>query len=142
MKTLLLVAGLLLSTSAFAHLEPGKYVGTTREGHECTFEVLAIRFEGARHPLNERVDVRTGGGIAMTLSHLPKIDVEAKAALADKDHLTGATGIPGGAFGIVLTMVHSEELDGPKEIAFVSHDYKKPEASVAVVCGGLKHVAE
>jgi hypothetical protein len=61
MKPFLILFSSLLSISAFAHVEPGVYLGHTAIGEECSMESLSQYFEnGEAHPLNERVIIKVG----------------------------------------------------------------------------------
>lgn len=130
----------LVSTSSFAHLKIGKYAGKSADFSACSFEVKQIRFEGIKHPINERVDVVIGSEL-FVLSHLPEVNASVKTeestVLFDGDHLTGAKGIPQGGVGVVLTMSHAEVNEGPVEITMITHAYKDPAKTTKWQCSGL-----
>ena len=139
--SMVVVLGLVVASSpSFAHLKIGKYVGKKADTESCSFEVKAVRFEGMKHPLNERVDVLMGSE-PFVLSHAPAVSVEKATVLFDGVHLSGAKGVAGGGLGAVLTMSHEEGHEGPVEIAMIKHDYKDATKSTQWVCMGLEFQA-
>lgn len=140
MKKLTAAAALFLtSTSAFAHLEIGTYMGKDAQGQACSFEVRAIAFhQDRKHPLNERVTIAVAGGDEYVLSHLPIVNLATGDIDFDGDHLTATLGVTDGATAAVLTMSHSAGNHGPVSLALLSQNYRTGLKSGSL-CSELKH---
>ncbi len=75
MKSVLLIAAVLLGITANAHIEPGTWVGATIKGEECSMLVGDAFFENNMgHPLNERIRI-TVGADAFVLANLVKSNI-------------------------------------------------------------------
>ena len=80
-STVFALTGILLATSAQAHLEKGVYSGLGLNGNPCSFEVIDIRFEnGVKNPLNERVLIKFNSR-ELTLQHLPVVNADRKSVV-------------------------------------------------------------
>lgn len=130
------MVGIAISQLSWAHVEIGTYVGKTTEAADCSFEVKEVSFAGGvKHPLNERVSILVEEE-EMTLSHPGLPDAESREIGFDHDHLNAVRGVAGGALAVSLTMEHSEEKDGPKEVWFLK-DYKDNSKDMFWFCGEL-----
>lgn len=123
------------AASAFAHVEPGIFGGTTPNGFPCFFESKGTtHLGGVRHPLNERVTFMIDGA-EFELGHPPILDEAAGTVRFNHDRFQGFRGIPGGAISMIIEMAHPEGEEGrPESITVYSDDWKDATKSTKVVC--------
>lgn len=140
MKLTLIFALILTATAAapaFAHIEPGTYVGQTADGAACSIEALRQYYvDDVHHPLNERV-VLNAGGDEFTVGHPPVIEVATDTAYFNHDNFEGVRATPVGAKALVIDMIHEAGSEGPGAFHLITNNWKTKERS-AVHCSGLK----
>ena len=133
----------ILAMAAFvsmaqAHLDLGKYIGTTEDLKACEIEILSIEFlNNQRHPLNERVLVQIGAE-KLYLQHQAIIDANKATAKPDSDGLSSVQATATGAKLWYLKMIHSEEFTGPNELLVADHNYRQENLSTKKLCKNLK----
>lgn len=119
---LLLVALMLVSSSALAHFKIGTYKGSDANGADCTVEFKKKTFvNNVKNPINERVFVLINGKRPFILTHLPVIDNNRMTVTADKANLTGVKGGKGKAVSLQIHMDHT--IGGPSAYTILKHDW-------------------
>ncbi|HVK61973.1 MAG TPA: hypothetical protein VM432_10500 [Bdellovibrionales bacterium] len=137
-KLALVLAASFFSFSALAHMEPGTHKGTTNKGTECSMLVGKMIFEnGMHHPLTERVEVTVGSDKFM-VGHPAVIDAATATASFNHDLFQAVLPTSTGAKALVITMVHSDEFEGPADFTFIENNWQTGEKT-SIVCTGLKH---
>lgn len=139
MKTLLLsFAALLVSVSAFAHVEPGMYKGTKADGSECSMVAGETYFEKETpHPLNERISIRVGED-AFVVGHPPVFQPKDSFVYFNHDVFQGILPTATGAKAIEIEMVHTKDKEGPVSFTFVENQWRAKVRS-SYTCSGLQH---
>jgi hypothetical protein len=135
MKRILL---LLLASlpSAYAHVEPGLYTGTTPTGKACSMIAIRSFFEnGLAHPLNERVVLQVGNDV-FTVGHPPVVSPEKSVVHFNHDFFQGLLPFLGGAKALIIGMNHEEGKEGPTGFTFLEHQWKS-DARMKIECRGL-----
>lgn len=133
----LFVFALLFSNAALAHIEEGTWVGATADGQTCEMTAGAQYFENnLHHPLNERIPLEVNG-VKFVVGHPAVVDAEKAVAAFNHDLFQGVVATPTGANAVVVTMVHTESEEGPKNFTFITHNYKTGERK-AVLCEGIR----
>lgn len=143
MKNLFTIATLLISSSTFAHVEPGTYVGETPDGEECMIEAIRQYYvDNVKHPLNERIELKTEQGIKFTVGHPPVIDETEgdEVAAFNHDYFEGILPTKTGAAALVINMKHEEGKEGrPVAFHIINHNWKEKKVS-ALHCEAIKLV--
>ena len=143
MKKTLLAVALLASLSAFAHVEPGNYVGKDQAGNSCSFTVGDMWFENdMHHPLTERLkvsDVLFTTATVTTqwnLGHPPVIDTDAGSNRYNHDIFQQIVPNKTGATSLTLIKGSEEKEDSgkPVGIIFVDDNYKDAAKSQKLTC--------
>lgn len=137
MKKIILLLALLAAPAARAHVELGTYQGTDADGRPCFVEIKGIRFDGPAQPLNERVEVSSQEW-GFVLRHLPQIDAQQKFVGYEREVLTAAEGLQGGAVSAQLKIRHGAGYDGPSEFVLIRQVYRTPTQSTVWTCSELK----
>lgn len=129
----------LASLTAFAHVEPGTYVGKTAEGKDCSMIAGRTYFAGElRHPLNERVELTVEGTLFL-VGHPSVIDSAKGEVGFNHDLFQGVVPTKTGAQALEVVMEHSEIFEGPKSYTFMDSKWRTGE-SAAIKCDNLKIV--
>ena len=132
-------ATLFVGAQSYAHVEPGVHAGTTADGKACSFTAGVTTFENdMRHPLNERIEIKVGDN-TFKVGHPAVIDVPTKTASFNHDFFHGVLPTATGAKALVITMVHSQQFEGPSEFVLIENAWRTKEKT-ALTCSGLKHV--
>lgn len=144
MKKSVLIALAVLTSftalSAFAHIEPGIWKGVNPDGKECVLEVFEQTFESdVRHPLNERIRVRVNGD-EFQIYHPRAIDATKGLVSFNHDFFEGVLATSVGSNAIVITMVHSDEFEGPSSFRWMRDNWKTGDGAM-LTCEKLKHIA-
>lgn len=136
-STLVILASLLVSALAQAHVEVGTYRGTTTEGATCEMTSEGTYYEGQlKHPLTERVKLVVAGE-TFIVQHPPVIDETEQMAYFDHDQFKGALPNKTGAKALVVKMQHAPGSEGPSEFYLIDHVYKGDKRT-SIKCSGLK----
>ena len=134
------LALIFMSTAALAHVEPGTYLGTTPEGHQCVMTAEATYFENnQRHPLNERIKI-TVGSRTFTVAHPSVIDSSKGTVGFNHDLFQGVVPTATGAAALEIAMEHSETFEGPRSF-IVMEDFWRDKRRESMKCDNLKHVS-
>ena len=132
MRTLFALV-LLVSVSAFAHVEEGRYVGHTPDGKACEMTSTGMSFEGGvHHPLTERANVVVEGA-SFSLRHPPVIDATAATAFFNHDMFQGINATADGAVAMQIDMVHTSTKEGPSGFTYIVNNWKTG-AKTSIVC--------
>ena len=142
MTKLLIVASLLLSFNAFAHVTPGDYKGLDQNGNPCSFTVGDMFFENnMHHPLTERLrvsKVSVDGKMidtAWTLGHPPVVNTDNGTNRFNHDIFQQI--IPNKTGASSLTLLKAEEKEeehGPVGIIFIEDNYSNKNESFKITC--------
>ncbi len=136
MKSAAITLILLASQIAMAHVEPGKYLGKTPDGQECSMLAKETYFENnARHPLNERIKI-TVNGSEFTVAHPPIIDAAKAIAFFNHDAFHGVLPTEGGARALVITMTHDQGKEGPVSFTLIENQWRERKKE-SLVCRDL-----
>lgn len=130
MKTgLALLTVAFFATNAFAHVEPGIYEGKTADGEPCKMTALRTYYVGgARHPLNERVDIRLDKDL-FVMAHPSVIETATAKASFNHDMFQGVRPTAKGAQAMVIVMGKEgeAEVEVPKSFHWIDHIWKTDE---------------
>ena len=128
---------LAATLSAQAHITPGVYQGTDDRGAICAMTVTEQFYEGARHPLNERIRLSVDGE-EYVVGHPPVVDAATDTAFFNHDLFQGIQGTSEGARALVIEMVGSDESNrGPGSFQIITHKWRSNERS-SLKCSSLK----
>ena len=128
---------LAATLSAQAHISPGVYQGTDARGETCSMTVADQFYEGARHPLNERIRLNVEG-IEYVVGHPPVVEAATDTAFFNHDLFQAIQGTPEGARALVIEMVGSDESNrGPGSFQVITHKWRSNERS-SLKCSSLK----
>lgn len=135
--SLFLLAGILASTQALAHLETGVHEGQTEAGAPCSMLVVSHYYDnGFRHPLNERAQVAVGDQ-TFTVYHPPVVNRSEPSAYFNHDVFEGVAATRTGARALVIDMDHSEGADGPTGFQFIDDNWRE-KTRTSLNCRNLK----
>lgn len=126
MKTFTLssLIALFATAPAFAHIEPGVWTGVSLAGKECILEVYEQSFErDVRHPLNERIRVRTNGD-EFKIYHPRTIDPKKGLVSMNHDRFEGILSTPTGSNALVVEMMDTKEYEGPTSYKWIEDNWK------------------
>lgn len=139
MKNLLALTALLISTSAFAHIEPGTWKGVVSADANCFMEVGSQTFlNGLAHPLNERIEI-TVGHTKYSVHHPYVINAADGTVAFNHDLFEDVVPTATGAFAIQIKMAHTADFEGPVALSVMEHNWKTG-AKELVKCDQLKKV--
>lgn len=114
----------VISTAAFAHIEPGVYRGQTSSGEACEFTAIDQYFEGGvKHPLNERIRIEANG-TRWVMAHPPVIDLEQSTAFFNHDLFQSVQPTQTGAIAFIIEMKHEGANEGPVAFQVITHHWK------------------
>lgn len=139
MKNLIVAATLLISYSAFAHIEEGTWKGVVSADANCFMEAGAQTFENnLAHPLNERIAI-TVGSTTYSVHHPYAINAKDGSISFNHDLFEGVVATATGAFAIQIKMAHTADFEGPVSMSVMEHNWKTGDKEV-VNCDQLKKV--
>lgn len=140
MKNFAVLSALLLSSvNVFAHIEEGRWVGTTAQGAACEMNVGAQTFiNNFAHPLNERIAL-TISEYNFSVQHPAVVSFEDSVAKFNHDVFESVIAIPQGAVALQIKMKHAEDFEGPTEFTIVKHVWTSS-AGEKTVCSNLQHI--
>ena len=122
---------------AHAHVEPGTYKGVTADGKPCEMKSIRMYFENnVAHPLNERVEIEVNGQ-NFKVGHPPVIDSKTATAFFNHDMFQGVLPTSVGADALEVTMVHTQEFEGPSAFTLISNNWKTG-AKTSLKCLNIK----
>lgn len=137
MKTLIFTFIALLSSSSWAHVEPGTYHGTAENGASCSMTAGETYFENqVPHPLNERIQMTIENDIFL-VGHPSIVKPEESLAYFNHDVFQGVLPTKTGAKALIIHMVHSEEFEGPASYELIDHAWKS-DSRKHLICKNLK----
>lgn len=112
------------ATLAQAHVEPGLYKGVTADGAACEMKSIRMYFENdVAHPLNERVEIELNGQ-TYKVGHPPVIDAKTSTAFFNHGLFQGVLPTNVGANALVVTMVHTQEFEGPSDFTLITNNWR------------------
>lgn len=129
-------AALFITASAFAHVEPGTYLGTDQNGKECSMHAGETYFEGKPHPLNERIKITVNGRLFI-VGHPPVVDFSQDKVFFNHNAFQSVQATEKGAIAIEIGMMHSESFEGPVNFALVENEWKSGK-KISLRCDGIK----
>lgn len=119
----------LAASVSFAHIEPGVYKGATDKNEVCEMTVIRQYFENNKpHPLNERIELQIAGE-TFKVGHPPVIDAKNSVVFFNHDMFQGLVPTDTGAKAVEITMVHSEEFEGPSDFTVIENKWRSGEKS-------------
>jgi hypothetical protein len=132
---------LISSSAAFAVIDPGVYVGVSLAGKECALEVYEISFEkDVRHPLNERIRVRTNGD-EFKVSHSQEIDVKKGLVTMNRDRYEGILSTANGANALVIdVLTNPRDVSVPVSYKWIEDNWKINKSGT-ITCQNLRRRA-
>jgi hypothetical protein len=130
---------LILASAAQAHLKNGIYAGKTPAGTDCQMKVVENYFDGAPHPLTERIRIEVGNQ-TFRVGHPPVLDPTRKFVRFDHNQFQGINPQTWGATALIIQVHHIQSReDGAQAESFtlLSDAYEMPTRS-SLECGGLQ----
>lgn len=141
MKHLILAAALLTSTSLFANVKSGNYVGVDQNGKSCSFTVKdAMYEEDYVHPLTTSIELTKVNFAAFKIfpdqfqtTHPTTVNIESGEISYNNDIFQSTMWSLEGA--VSVTLLKSNRADKtPKGIIYIEDNYKDKAKSKKVVC--------
>ena len=124
MKSVFLMAAVLLGMTANARIEPGNWIGATIKGEECSMLVGKTFFENNMgHPLNERIRI-TVGADALVVGHPPVVSSADSLAYFNHDIFQGIVPTTTGAKAYIINMAHTADFEGPTSFEIIENQWK------------------
>ena len=141
MKNLILTVALLSTTSLYAHVKKGDYVGADQNGKNCSFSVKETWYEfEMEHPLTERVEIDKVNFAAFKpvlnqfqTSHPTTVNTVTGEIRYNEEIFQDT--MPTFVGAVSITILKSNKSDGsPKGIIYIEDNYKNKAESKKIVC--------
>lgn len=144
MSKMLIILSVFLSINAFAHVEPGNYVGKDQNGNTCSFTVGDMWFEAdMHHPLTERLpvsevefSVKAKDAFIWNLGHPPVVNTTVGTNRYNHDIFQQIVPSKVGANSVTLLKNAEESEAGhkPVGIIYIEDNYRKVAESKHLTC--------
>lgn len=119
----------LMASTSLAHVEPGKYSGTTSQNVSCEMIAGETYFEhDQRHPLNERIKIQVDGSEYL-VSHPAIVDEASGVVTFNHDVFQGVLPTSSGAKALIVHMVHTEEKEGPVSFTLIESSWRDSQST-------------
>lgn len=123
-KILLTFISLFITNISSAHVKPGTYEGTSKQGSLCAMTAGRTYFEGdIRHPLRERVEIQVQD-TKFLVAHPSIIDSSSGDVSFDHGLFQAVNPTATGAIAIEIKMEHTANYEGPSSFVFMDSNWK------------------
>ncbi len=137
----MLLAAILFSMNAFAHVAPGEYTGVDQDGAKCTFTAGEMWFEdNMHHPLTERLPLshisfkgKMVDEVIWNLGHPPVVNTDTGSNRYNHDIFQQIIPTKTGATSVTL-IKGDEESDTPVGIIYMEDNYRNKDESRKLTC--------